>query len=319
MGNSDKALSADEAVEQAVSASESQADSSSADQIEDSPQPDKTQPDATAQDGEGTQPGPIPLDRHKDILERERKSRETIQQELEQYRQRLSWAESLDRSHIAQAQQWYDRVRENPIDVYQQLGRELESHPRFGPQLKKPEEFQLPEPALVSQDGQKVYSVDQLQQIRDYDQRTAEARIAAVAQQVESQVQQLQAQFQQRQQYEQLEAASKAVGDRLRSLEGWNDSLEQAVVSDFAKVPREELARDGAYATLLSLYIKHRQPVVKKEAKSQVVDTLEKKAAATTVSPSRSGGTAPSKRPSNVRELEAHLEKLAGGKAKSAA
>lgn len=310
----DKPTTAKAAVEAAAAASgaSGQADSSPA--VSEPSQPTSTPADATSQSvspeaggGEGSAPvegGPIPLERHKAILEKARA-------EAEQIRQRYAWAESLNQDEVSRALGIFQDLNTDPLSFRERLQRELEAHPHLGPQLREPKQFEMPKPALLSQDGHGVWSAEQVQSIIEHANATAEARVARAEQQLLARLEGLEQRDRERVRYAEADRFSQAMVTELGQLPKFKD-LESAIAKDFAAAPAAQTSTPGdARATLLSLYLKHYQSKVASDAKTQVLSEAGKKVAAGTVDPS-AGAASSVQRPTNRKELVKFLKERAG-------
>lgn len=124
------------------------------------PPPDSTPAPATAAPDGGLPPaesaGPIPLDRHKAILEHARE--EAKRQAETEFRKQYGWAERYQPNEVEQAQRllaWYKQ------DPQQFLAYLQQQHP---PEKKD----EPPAPDLRAEDGTPVYSAPQLQKLLEY-------------------------------------------------------------------------------------------------------------------------------------------------------
>lgn len=105
--------------------------------------------------------GPIPLDRHREILDNaRRKAREDAEQE---YRQKFGWAEQYQPESVSQMKQVWDWMQANPqqfIETFQKL---------VPPQAPAPEG--PPGPDWRLEDGTLFYSAPQMQKLLEYQAR----------------------------------------------------------------------------------------------------------------------------------------------------
>ena len=85
----------------------------------------------------GAQPqGPIPFDRHKQILDGAYHERDTFKQQLEEARQRYSWAEQVDPAEFQQIQRWSSAYRDDPVRWMAETMAELrQTYPHLTPAL----------------------------------------------------------------------------------------------------------------------------------------------------------------------------------------
>lgn len=90
---------------------------------------------ATAQTStEPDKKGPIPFDVHHTALDNARKK--AVEEAQAQWDQQHGWAKQVDRQQVEQAVRLAQSYRANPIEFLQTLGREIQSHPEYGPQLR---------------------------------------------------------------------------------------------------------------------------------------------------------------------------------------
>ena len=81
-------------------------------------------------------PGPIPFDRHKQILDGAYKERDTYKQQVEQFQQRYGWAEQVDPTEFQQLQRWSSAYRDDPVRWMAATIAELrQTYPHLTPAL----------------------------------------------------------------------------------------------------------------------------------------------------------------------------------------
>lgn len=123
--------------------------------------------------------GPIPLDRHKAILERARE--EARRQTEAEFRGKLGWAERYQPDTVEQATRLYQWYQQDPEGALTYLQRQMAGS-------KPPEP---PPPDLKAEDGTPVYSAPQMQKLLDYQakqlQQQIEQTYGPVRMQVEAQ------------------------------------------------------------------------------------------------------------------------------------
>lgn len=160
-----------------------------------SPAPATEAPATETPTGEGSSTdGPIPLDRHKAILEAERKRTA----EAEAKWQRVQWAETLAESgrtpdQIRDALSLWDGIDAQPAEFLEQFYNRLQSSPEFAPQLRSfagrilaggrksvepidPTGDPEPGPDLQDQSGNTLFSSKQMQKWQQWRERQLEAR-----------------------------------------------------------------------------------------------------------------------------------------------
>ena len=113
----------------------------------------------------GTSAGPIPLDRHKAVLENARReAREAAERE---YKQRYGWAERYQPDQVEQSSRLYAWLNQNPRGFAQWLRSQIgEDGPAVPAAPEEP-----PTPDLRAEDGTPVYSAPQLQKYMDWKER----------------------------------------------------------------------------------------------------------------------------------------------------
>lgn len=234
---------------------------------------------ATTQQGEvpgsPASQGPIPYDRHEAVLAAERRKREDVES-------RYAWAQSVNPDQYAAMAQWFQRAAADPVAFLQQFRSELEAHPQFRSKLQaiqQPTSTGEPQPDLIAENGEQVYSAKQQRAWAEW-QRTQ--LMAEIQQQIsplmeDRQVQQVRSMAEQRVQSQLQEAQTwEAFGD-LRS--------------QIAQI----MTRDGR-ATLSSAYHRAHSEWAKsrdQRVREQVLAELRDKSTASSVNPSRSGGSQP--------------------------
>jgi len=306
-----------EAVEQAAQA---HSDPPSEEDVEEQSQPEAQEAEAPSikETSEGPAPeesqGPIPLDRHKAVLEKARKEREeavqAVRAELEDYRNRLSWAETFDLDGYQRQQELLQELSQDPIGFHQKLQRELEAHPHIGPQLKQATARPEPiKPSLRSEDGtQQAYTASETQSLVEQALAQAKAEFAKQNHILVSELAKLQTADQERTRVSETTQYAGDVVSRFRQEVPGFQEHEVAIKEAFAKVPSAELQARGVEACLYKAALQViYSPQSQKAAEKKVTERLKKKAGAGTLEPGTQSSS-DAKRPKNVKELAKFLE-----------
>lgn len=213
--------------------------------------------------------GPIPYERHKAVLENARKE---AQQQLQQF----AWAKGLSEQEVRAAirkAQLVDESSRDPIAFHRKLGEWLKSHPMFGPRLQADAGEAEPEPDLVAENGQKVYSADQLRKWQAWNQQKLTAQMTELV-----------SPLQQRLQAQDAQSSAKEWAqqqlDEARTWEGFAD-LQASI--------RERMQKDKRL-TLHTAYQRAYQeeylPRQKQRLRDELVAEMNTKATAGTANPS---------------------------------
>ncbi len=151
-----------------------------------SPEPATSAPVETPREGDGVSqtPGPIPYDRHKSVLDSAYKERDEFKGKYES----LSWAEKLAArgykpEQFEQAAQFADLAGRSPREFLAYYQRQVAQHPEYAAELKswaagvlgqakqQADENAEPQPDLVSEDGKRVFSHEQLKAWNGWNER----------------------------------------------------------------------------------------------------------------------------------------------------
>ncbi len=249
--------------------------------------------------------GPIPLDRHEQILRNTRA-------ELEG---RYGWAKDLNPQQAQTAVQLLNELQRDPAAFYRELGQRLNG----GRQETTPQvEEQDPEPLLVSQDGkEKAYTAGQLKQIRELDAKRLRASILAEFAPMMD--------FFKSEQGTRQENAVRAEADQVaqaaladaRKLPHFTKENEPEIAALFAAIPPETKQRYGSVAALMLAYNQFLAqkvfPTIETDAARKVRDANDRKAATSAghAHPTSQGGSGKPVALKNVTDLARHMERLA--------
>lgn len=325
MSDTEKPGSALEAVEAAASA----ADESAPEQEDSSSSAEQEQPQLSADAEESAietpdegsvssednteSKGPLPFERHEAILAKARAETEAATKAYEDYKARVAWAENVNQSDVQQLQALTQELHADPIAFLRKLEREIAAHPHLGPQLKQPEQFKMPEPALVSQDGQPVWTAQQIQQIRDHDLATLRAEMSKQVTELQQGISQQAQVEQQRQALAEASQTSSAVLAEYREKPHFKDN-EERIAQVYAEMSPEMQRRLGPIGSLEAAYsqvlLNEVLPAIEKSSKEKTLKNLKKKAAAATVEPGTAAGAGQAA-PTNQKQIAQFLEELA--------
>lgn len=224
------------------------------------------------------QPGPIPYDRHKEILENARKEREATEQAL---KAKFGWAEAYDPTHVAESVKLYQWLTTNPQGFRDFLDGQLRQQ-----QPAKPADEPI-EPLLKAEDGTAAYSADQVQKLLDKQ-----------AQQLWQKVEQEFGPIKTKEQRRELEAQSqRAAQDMVATMRTWPMFSEHEADVKALLATNATISPFNAYLQVLR---EKALPSVETKIRTQYEGTLANKAAAATTRP----GPAPAT-PVNYREMDA--------------
>ena len=250
--------------------------------------------------------GPIPVDRHKAILEHART--EARDKAVAEWRQQYGWAEQVPREQLQTMNDWYQRAAQDPVAFALDLVDELSADQSHAPALRShaarllraaraqsPEADITPDIPVMDAQGQVVsqaFSADRVKQLiarevakavnpLNEDKKTREDREHHETYQRELQ------QFTKRE----SSRIRASVESRPHAKEHW-----QAIVAKAQTYPEDipvgEALRDAYYDVV--------GPLLTDRAKSEVLDTLKTKAAAASGSVNPAGAAiASSKRPAS--------------------
>jgi hypothetical protein len=269
----------------------------------------QTAPATTVQDAGSDQTdetGPIPVPRHKAILER---ARSQHQQELQRVQERVTQFEQTYQS-LQPVLQWQQQFQQDPIAAFVTLANEMEAHPELGPRLRsqaarwlrggnggrQPEAVdQMPGPDLQGTDSQgnvvTFYSAEQ-QAKRDawLEQRMTgqfEQRIAPLAK----------AEAQRQEEAVARQLWDGAIERQGKVLSKWRQRA--GFTEHEGEIKALLTSRPGT--SLDDAYFEIVVPKLSQTQRQQVLSDLRNKAAASTVNPGQAATSLPSP-VSNMRE-----------------
>ena len=240
------------------------------------PSPASTPPAVTGTTPTSPEPGPIPLDRHKEILENTRRK------VAEQY----AWLGARTQADIERMEQWYQFADRDPVTFHEQFGEALRRNPMYASRLQPQKPAETPpdpvlEPDLVGPDGSPAFSARAF----EAHARALRERMAA---EVERRLDERLGPVEQRVAQADLEQhARQVVAGKLNEARTWEgfeelrDSIKRRMGAD------GRLSLEGAY---LRAYEEEFKPKLRDRIRQEVLGELTQKANATT---ERAAGVAP--------------------------
>lgn len=286
----------------------------------DIPQTPDTAPDSTPEPattasapepttGEAPPEGPIPLDRHKAILEAERKRTADAEAKWK----RLEWADTLASSgkspeQIQEALSLYDGIDGDPAGFLGRFYETLEAHPQYRQQMRQwaarvlaggrarpaetpveaadPQRDPEPTPDFQDERGVPFFSAPQLQKWEQWRERQIEARLQ---QRLEPLLRRHQAQ----EQAESERVALQAEYDRQAKI--LEDMRQKPFFKDHEADIKAYLAERGYNDTIERAYVHVLTtkvlPTLQAQERSATLTELKTQAAASTVKPSTAAPT----------------------------
>lgn len=214
--------------------------------------------------------------------------------ELKQWKEQRAWADQIDQQTFAQMAEWYQRAHSDPLAFTTSLIAELQNHPTYGPQLKSLAARTLAQRGQAAGPDLSNLVIDlgngqtiPLGDLKSQWMREVEQKFAPLQQTVE----QVTAE---RQKAEAQSFATTSI-QQLRQLTGFKEH-EAEIKAELQKIKLPEdagpelvlLAAQAAYARVVPAKL---QQSTAQSAQSQLLDNLQRKAAASSVNP---GSAAPS-------------------------
>jgi hypothetical protein len=219
----------------------------------------------------GSEPkGPIPFDRHEAILKGEREKRA-----------KLEWAANVDPNRYRQMSEWYELADRNPVEFFNRFKAGLEQHPTWGQYVKPqqaPKVDAEPEPDLVAENGQPVYSAPQMRKWQEWNIAKTEAKFQSMVNPLLRKEQQSQIQAQ-------AQDFAKRTLEELSDLEGFEE-----LKPEIAKHLRADrrLSPLGAYKRA---YAESYKPKMAQASRDSLLAEMNQKAHANTANPNASAAT----------------------------
>lgn len=221
---------------------------------------------------------------------------------VEERASKLAWAEQYQPDQIQRLTQlttWMDR---DPVAFLQWFQSQVQAHPVYGKALS-PAAHEPPAPDLVTADGTRVYSADQLQKWHQWNERQLESKLAqriAPLEQAREQAEEAQARTQL---HEQVRGAARKV---LQGASEWPGFTEHTGAIKAAMLEHPDWSVHDAYIRVVV-------PQLTRGTETKVIASLQQKAAASTLNPSSVPTTTPTS-PKTAAEALEQAFAAAGGR-----
>jgi len=229
-----------------------------------------TSPPAASSDPVPPQPGPIPFDRHTEILDKARRERDEV-------KSRFAWAEAYDPKQVAEGVKLHEWLMTDPQGMLESLSRQLHQ------QAPSPDETL--QPLLKAEDGTAAYSAEQVQQL-----------LAKQAKQLKAEIEREYGPIKTKEQLRDLEQQSQAQAKTMvAEMRSW------PMFKDYEADVKAAMAADRTlppYQAYLRVLQEKALPSVETRIRSQYEGALKDKAAAATTRPGPQPAT-----PVNYREM----------------
>jgi hypothetical protein len=237
----------------------------------------------------GESRGPIPYDRHEAILRAERDKRKN-----------LEWAANVNPDRYRQMSEWFEAADRNPVEFHKRFEAALKQHPTWGQYLQQPQQPQQaaaePEPDLVAENGQPVYSAPQLRKWQEWNHAKDQADL-----------QKLISPLLQKEQQSQMETQAKDFAkrwiDELSGLEGF-DTLR----ADIAKRLKED-RRLSPLTAYKRAYAEVYKPQQAQASRDTLLAEMNQRATANTGNPNAAAATPKSPKDMSWEEALSHFSK----------
>jgi len=276
------------------------------------------------------EPGPIPFQQHKTILENTRTKAFTERDA--QWNQSFGWARNITPEHGPSVVKFYQDMERDPVAFYVTLGQTLATHPQFGTRFQqitganghaKPQ-ANLSDPDLVVDDGNG-------RQIATYGAERVQAIVADAVRKAVSEVRQELAPLRDAHQQSLVDQQSRVVQQQLTQqadtvmnratkilgatidAKGQPDARSQALWSKVSALMDADPQLDVVDA---ALQVREQivAPQETESAKTAAAEEMRRKANANTANGAGSGSS-PMTRPRTEKELAKFLEQRAGASA----
>lgn len=222
--------------------------------------------------------GPIPYERHEAVLRAEREKRKA-----------LEWAANVSPDRYRQMSEWYEMADRNPVEFYKRFEAGLKQHPVWAqylqPQQPQRDANPEPEPDLVAESGQPVYSAQQLRKWQEWNNAKTKAEF-------QSMVSPLLQKEQQSQMHAQAMDFAKRTVEELKDLEGFEELKPE--IAKHLKADRR-LSPLGAYKRA---YAESYKPKMAQASRDSLLAEMNQKAHANTANP-----TAQAASPKSFKEM----------------
>lgn len=271
---------------------------------------DATVPPVSATDAtdHASPEGPIPLERHKAILDGVYRERDEAKQQLEGWKA-YEWAKQVPKEQFDSMLSWYQRAQTDRMGFLRDVVGELKADPQAAPEFRSWVARELgtrtastepdlkPDIPVYDGQGQLVAQTFSAEKVQSIVQHAVQQAIAEHVQPLKQDADSRRQAEQQAEQQRQAQAYVASESARIRSAvqklphadQHWAAIVEKAkTYSD--QIPVGEALRDAYLEVVL--------PTLTQTAKTEVLDSLKTKAAAGSVNPS-GAVVASTKRPSS--------------------
>jgi len=251
---------------------------------------------------------PVPHARLNEVIE-QRKAAEKRAAEFEEQLKQLSWAKGVDQQQVRDLAAWRRQAFTDPNGFFQNLMRSAPPdvverlRSEYGRQLATRNEPQ-PQPDLITEAGQRVYSAEQLQRWYEWRSRQQQAEFAKQIEPLKRELEAGRTERARAHAVAQSKAFATAAVEHAHSWPYFSDNLKE-VAEEYAKqpvgrgTPEEELiALGNAWRKVLAEKV---LPSLKENGKAAAVAEFQTKAVASTEQPGRATTTTP-KKPASMRE-----------------
>lgn len=238
-------------------------------------------------------PGPIPLDRHKAILDGAYKERDAYKAQLDSWKD-YEWVRGMPKAEFQDAITKVQRAATDPVGFFRELVTDLDAHPTHAQQLRSEAARLLgrgkgaaepdlsPDVQITDANGQVVGQTFSAERVQMLLQRAVQEALAKEVGPIKSDYEQRRQQTEAQEaearltkQVDQLEASlKKIVGDDPKALEALGTALMDPAN---AGVDPRDVAID--------IFNTHVRQTVQRDAKAEELDSLKRKAAASGLNP----------------------------------
>jgi hypothetical protein len=238
--------------------------------------------------------GPIPLARHKEVLENTRREYETKLQ-------KLSWAEQVQGDPAAIAER-LEAMRVAETDPQAFLGF-LRNHPLYAPLLQPqaapapapaPQEEAMPKPDKLFEDGSTGYSAERLQQLMEWRDRQNDKRYSERFGPIEQQFKATQIWNQALERTAPKLEQARATWDGFRE----NESAIRDIIADAVRRGDTSVTLESAYRQAVIPKLKTDEAALRARIRQELIDESNRKSAAVTEVP---GGPVAKPAPRDLR------------------
>lgn len=269
--------------------------------------------------------GPIPFDVHHTALENARTKAKN--EAVAEWRQRYGWAERIPQATIEQWARQSQEISTDPVAHYVNLGRFLQNHPLYGPQMKSHagrvlagggDPMPQPDREIVDERGQvigKTYADGGLA-FHEWSKRQLLSEVQRELNPIKEERARQSADIQARQHAQRIGQQADAVMEELHGILGSPTDAAQANAL-FEAVHQAQAENPSWSWHKAALHVRKTrvEPSLKGQATTEAMDLMKRKAAGNTANGAGTS-SAPAARPKNEKELARYLREndRAGGR-----